>query len=86
MTFLEALSIADAKSNLIGSNLNGELIEDVLIIPTDTDNLKSFINMYMQTANAQQAITPFIQNDLKVVALFKREYLFKHGVFSTIDL
>lgn len=86
MTFFEALPLAKDKTSLIGTCINGDKIDDILIVPTNPDELKSYIDLYISTKNAQQAIAPFMASDVKVVALFKRENLIKLGVMATIDL
>lgn len=86
MNFFQALQIADTKSDLIGKEINGERVEDILIIPTNPDDLKLYIDLYIQTQNSQKAIAPFVNGDVKVVALFKKDYLLKVGLFTTIDL
>lgn len=86
MTFYEALLIANSNSSLIGTFINGEKVDDILIIPTDVDELKAYIDTYIATLNPQQAIIPFISSDVKVVVLFKRDYLVRFGIFTTIDL
>lgn len=71
MTFSEALIIASSKSSLVGTFINGEKVDDILIIPTNVDELKVYIDSYIASLNPQQAIIPFIASDVKVVALFK---------------
>jgi hypothetical protein len=86
MKFEEAIVKAKAKSTLIGSKINEDTVEDILIIPTDDKFRQEYLDLYLPTFDAQKAIAPFTSEDVKVVAIFKRDYLLKYGLFTTFDL
>lgn len=46
MTFNEALIIAQKNSSIVGSYINGELVEEILIIPTNADELKMYMDKF----------------------------------------
>lgn len=86
MTFNEALIIAQKNSSIVGSYINGELVEEILIIPTNADELKMYMDKYLSNSNPQQSIAPFIYSDVKVVALFRKDLLLKSGIFLNIEI
>lgn len=81
MNFAEALKIANSNENIIGTTTDsGVEIDTILIVPVDEKERDHFFGTLMLTRNPQQAIAPFMNSDVEVLATDSR-ILYEKGVF-----
>lgn len=81
MNYYEAVKIAKANQHLIGKRWQGTTIDEIIIVPTDTRQREEFERIYVQTWNAQAAITRFINNDVDLVIVCNKSLMRTMGVF-----
>lgn len=80
MNFKDALQLIESKKDIIGTTDDkGLLIDLILIVPTEQRNKGQYINTLNQSHNPQQAILPFVNEDVEVWAT-NADYLYKKGV------
>lgn len=87
MKFKEALLVANEKEKLVKQlKFNGATLDEVLIAPTNPDEFSKFEKSYVDTLNAEAAIVPFMQSDLKVIGVFDKHLIRKENIviFSEI--
>ena len=78
MKFLEAVKIADENEYLVGIVVNGMKIDEILIVPTNSEEYKEYMSIYLRTFNAQQSIVPFMDSDVQI-RLLGDEHLIRDG-------
>ncbi len=71
MNFLDAVKIAQNNKHLIGKELKGITIDDIIIVPTNAHSQEKFQQLYVQTLNAQASIEPFKNEDVEVYIINK---------------
>lgn len=87
MKFLDAVKLANKNTYLIGKSLdNGDIVDDLLIIPINEKELSLFFMYYRQTLCPQKAIEPFINSAVEIVLLFKRDYLLHSNTFTIMSV
>lgn len=70
MNYNEALELIKKSSHLIGKiNERGFIINELIIVPSDSANREQYIREYLNTKNAELAISPYIKEDLEVWAI-----------------
>lgn len=63
MKFLEAVNYAQSKEELIGTNIEGTIISDVLVIPTDPYQKEKFLQIYFSNGcNSKISLAIFIKS------------------------
>ena len=86
MTFKEALSVVQSSERLIGTKFDGETIDEILVVPTEKSMHDEFFRNYSYTLDAKASILPFVNCDLEVVALFRKNYIRQEGVIITTNV
>jgi len=66
MEFLRAVKIADKNKHLIKQQFDEQTIDEIIIHPTDSKQLKEYTALYQSTSDAQQSIIPFIHSDVEI--------------------
>ena len=79
MNFKEALALAKKSEKLIGKSFNGSRVDDILIVPTNTEQRNNFIKEYLNSLDAYSAILPYMSCDVTVEALVNRDLIFATG-------
>lgn len=69
MNYKKALELKNKNQHLIGQNYNGTIIDDLILMPIDDDIAKKVRNRYIISLNSEEAIYPFTNTDLDVVAV-----------------
>lgn len=86
MNFLNAVRLAEANMHLIGKMVNRDIIEDIIIMPTDEREQEEYKQYYAQYLDAQRAIEPFMVTDVNVFALFKKSLIRSTGFFVVCSI
>lgn len=69
MNYEKALELKNKNQHLIGENYNGTIIDDLILMPIDNEIAKEVRSRYIISLNAEEAIYPFTNTDLDVVAV-----------------
>lgn len=70
MIYSEALELIKRSSHLIGkTNERGFIINELIIVPSDSANRQQYIREYLNTKNAELAISPYVEEDVEVWAI-----------------
>lgn len=86
MDFKEALELANNQENLIGKKYNGATLDEIIIYPTNPQSFQSFERKYIKSMNAQIAIAPYVNEDVRVGCVFDKSKIFSNGVFIYTDI
>ena len=87
MNLEEAMQIAKRKETLIGTHqYKGEVLDEVIIAPSDASKFKRFEQLYMRNLNAQEALMPFVDDDLMVIGVFGKARILKEGFLFVSDI
>ena len=86
MIFSEALKLIDKNSNLIGSIYNCDKIEEFLIIPSNRESYNQYVMLLKESLNPQAAILPFIQEDVEVYVLTRKNLFTEHNLLCIIPI
>lgn len=86
MNFKEALALAQKSEKLIGKSFNGSRVDDILIVPTNTEQRNNFIKEYLNSLDAHSAILPYMSCDVTVEALFNRDMICSTGAYLFCDV
>ena len=82
MKLKEAMQVAKQKETLIGTHqYKGAVLDEVIIAPSEANKFKRFEQLYVCNLNAQEALVPFINDDLIVIGVFDKSRILKEGVF-----
>jgi hypothetical protein len=85
MSFEEALQELKENTYLIGSKIAMGTIDELVVYPNDEDAKIAFKDIYIKTLNAEEAITPFINQEVSVSAIVDKKRI-KQGFFLTYNL
>ena len=66
MGIQEALEKIDTHKDLLGKQLNGASIDDLIIVPTDIALKRQFEKLYISSLDAQAALVPFLDKDVDI--------------------
>ncbi len=86
MTFKEALTLAEKSNKHIGKTIKGGRIDEILIVPTNEVSYQKYTQEYITTLNAQTAILPYINDDVKVIAVINKSMITKSGILIFEDV
>ena len=86
MEFLKAVKIADENKHLVGKIVNGMKIDEILIVPTNSEEYKEYMSIYLRTFNAQQSIVPFIDSDVQIRLLGNKHLIRDMHTLMTISI
>ena len=82
MKLKEAMQVAKQKETLIRTHqYKGAVLDEVIIAPSDPTKFENFARLYVCNLNAQEALVPFINDDLIVIGVFDKARILKEGVF-----
>ncbi|SFN90377.1 hypothetical protein SAMN05421741_11359 [Paenimyroides ummariense] len=88
MTLEQALQIVHNNQHLKGMDLNGVLIDDLLILPTDQELRDVYMGIYIRTLSAVNVINSLqISIDVDVIVIFNKAMIYSRGMIleRTID-
>lgn len=86
MNFIEAIEIAKHKSTLIGSNIGGHILDDILVVPTNPSELKQFQQLFLETLDPYKSIAPFMNTDVKVIGIFNKQLIREQNIFCYMNI
>lgn len=86
MNFKEALIEVNTKQNLIGQNYQGAILDEIIIAPSEPYSFEKFKCLYLEGMNAQQAITPFLNEDVMILGIYNKDKIKKNGIFLFKEL
>ena len=81
MDFFNAVRLAEANEHLVGKEVNRNVIDEIIIMPTDEREQEQYKQCFVQYMNAQRAIAPFMTSDVEVYALFQKHLIRSTGFF-----
>jgi len=85
MDFIKAVEIAGKNKFLVGKKYKGGTIDDIIIRPTNPENLKKFEIEYVSTLNAQVSILPYTHLDVEIAVIVDK-YRIREGILLSISL
>lgn len=86
MKYKEALEIVNDNISLIGKKTNIGLIDEIIIYPTDENLKEEFKKIYIKTGNANDAINPFINEDVEISAIINKKMIIRQKIFFSSNL
>ncbi len=82
MDFFNAIKLAEANEHLVGKEVNGNVIDEIIIMPTDEREQEHYKQYFVQYMDAQRAIAPFMTSDVDVYALFQKNSIRSTGFIA----
>lgn len=86
MIFNDALKTINAHKNIVGKCIDGAIIDELIIAPTNQKLWKQYEKMYIESLDAQQSVIPFINDDLEVFVVFDKKKIRIYNVFICMSL
>lgn len=86
MNFNKALEVINKNNHLIGSDYKGSTLDEFIILPTDLAFRDIVTQQYVANRNAQQAIAPYINQDVEVFCVFDVGKINANGVLLTAQI
>jgi hypothetical protein len=84
MSFEEASALKQRNQHLIGQAYRGSAIEDLVIAPIEPKAWEGFIKSYVYSDfNSNQAVLPYANMELDIVAFFDRDRIDEGFMFFT---
>lgn len=81
MEYNKALKVLANNKHLIGKMDKGATIDELILVPTNSNLTESFLKLYLQTLDGNKAIIPFLNVDVDVVAVFDKKRIVGQGIF-----
>jgi hypothetical protein len=73
MKLKEALLEVSEKEHLIGKyTYKNAVLDEILIAPSNSYEFEKFQQEYILNLNAQTALAPYIQSDLRIIGVFDK--------------
>ena len=86
MKYKDAIKIVNDNINLIGKKTRLGQIDEIIIYPTDENLKEEFKKIYIKTGNANEAINPFINEDVEISAIINKKMIIKQKIFFSTNL
>lgn len=89
MEFLKAVELINKNQHLIGKKIEGAIIDELIVCPTDSNMFNDFSRQYLFVSNAQQAVAPYVNEDVTVYAILDKHRIKTQSIFiykKLIDL
>ena len=86
MIFEQACQIINNNLHLLGQVYLGQTIDELIIVPTNQQHLQEFEMAYIRLWDAQQAIVPFINEDVEVYAIVGKNLIRQANTLPFIAL
>lgn len=86
MNYLEAKEIVEKKKYLIGQTIKGEKIDEIIICPRKQEHFQLFEKIYYQTLSADDAISPFENEDVEIGVIIGKKLLKQRAVIKWMTL
>lgn len=87
MEFKKALNIKELNEHLIGKFYKNARIDELFIYPKNKQSLDKFMELYLDSGNAEESLLPFLNdNDFHVAVLCEKEKLISFGYYAPIDI
>lgn len=86
MRFEQACQIINNNLHLLGQVYLGQTIDELIIVPTNQQHLQVFEMAYIRLWDAQQAIAPFINEDVEVYAIVGKNLIRQANTLPFIAL
>ena len=86
MEFKKAVEIKAQNKELIGEKVNGAVIDEILIYPTEKESFQKFLQLYRRYNDADHAIAPFVNEDVEVRCLVDKSRFFTQNLFAHVSI
>lgn len=86
MTYAEGLKEISRYQHLIGKCIDGAIIDELILIPTDSKLQEQFTKSYINCLNAELAIFPFQDENLEILVVFDKQRMRKEDLFLHMSL
>jgi hypothetical protein len=73
MNFIQAKKLFDMNQQLIGRQIKGATIDELVICPTDKAQYEDFIKRHLTTHKGSEAILPFLNEDLDIFCVLDKQ-------------
>lgn len=82
----EALEKIDTHKDLLGKQLDGANIDDLIIVPTDIALKRQFEKLYISSLDAQAALVPFLDKDVDIMVFFDKHKIRSQNIILSTTL
>ena len=86
MGIKEALEKINTHKNLLGKQLNGASIDDLIIVPTNIALKRQFEELYISSLDAQAALVPFLDKDVDIMVIFDKHRIRNQNIILSTTL
>lgn len=88
MTYLEAKQLKEKNLHIIGLKYKGGTIDEIIIHPTNQENFKKFIEVYLDldSSYTDNSISQFFQEDVDISVIIDKENTWENGMFLFTNL
>ncbi|MCG9972769.1 hypothetical protein [Christiangramia crocea] len=86
MDFKKAVEIKEQNLELVGKNVNGAVIDEILIYPTKNESFQRFLQLYRRYNDADYAIAPFVNENVEVRCLIDKSRFFTQNFFAHLSI
>lgn len=75
MEFKKAEQLLIKNKHIIGKQVNGAAIDELILVPTNVDSSVDFFRLYRQSLDGKKSIQPFIGSDVDIIAVFNKKHI-----------
>lgn len=86
MNYNEAIKIKNKNNHLIGFKYRGEMIDEIILCPSNRPDFLKFSKVYMNCLNAEIALKPYINGDIAIIAVMNKERIRFDAMFSQTEI
>jgi len=86
MTLEEARILVHSNINLVGREVYGKPIDELIILPTDKTPQQIFFKIYLDSLDAEEALEPFYRYDLVVRCILNKNMIDRTNTISSLPL
>lgn len=86
MDINEATILKAKNLHLIGKKDKGATIDELILIPTNSDLADKFLQIYLRILDGEKAIIPFAGSDVYIVAVFDKKRISGQNFFFHTDI
>lgn len=82
MEYKKAEQLKRKNVHIIGKQVNGMIIDELILVPTNADLSVDFFRLYRQTLDGTKSIFPFTGADVEILAVFNKKHITQSFFFS----
>lgn len=86
MKFAKALEVANLNNHLLGKKYLDGIIDEIIIVPVNTEEQSKFMALYIKTLDAQYSVKGFINSDVEVFAIVDKQKIRTHSIMPIIHI